>query len=229
MSEALSASRLVSPEALEQEYLDALLRPDLSGARTLIDAALAAGFQAKEAYLRVIAPAMHEIGRLWETAQISVAQEHLATQISQIVLAGLGLRLAAAGNIGRGRVAIVASTPGEMHALATQMVGDFLENQGWDVLALGANVPAHELVELARERQATLVALSTALPGHLLSVTRTCQRLRQLEPAPYIVVGGRAYRDDPGQAVAVGADAFVSDPDALLAHLADVLGSDAGA
>jgi methanogenic corrinoid protein MtbC1 len=229
LSEALSASRLLSPEALEQDYLDALLRPDLSGARALVDAALAGGLPTKEAYLRVIAPAMHEIGRLWETAQISVAQEHLATQISQIVLAGLGLRLGAAGDVGCGRVAIVASTPGEMHALATQMVGDFLEIQGWDVLALGANVPAQELVELARQRQATLVALSTALPGHLLSVTRTCQRLRQLEQVPYIVVGGRAYRGDAGQAVAVGADAFVSDPDALLAHLAEVFGSDAGA
>jgi methanogenic corrinoid protein MtbC1 len=229
VSEAPSALRGDFPEALEQQYLTCLLKPDLGGARALIDDALGAGLPAREAYLRVVAPAMYEIGRLWETAQISVAQEHLATQISQIVLAGLGLHLPPRGDVGRSRVAIVASSPGELHALGTQMVGDFLEIQGWEVLALGADVPAPELVALADERGAALVALSTALPGHLLSVTRTCQLLRQLDRTPHIVVGGRAYGGDAGLARAVGADAFAPDPDALLTHLAEVFTDDARA
>ena len=229
MSDTLSAARHASPEALEQEYLASLLKPDLKRARALIDDAIAEGLPADEAYLRVIAPAMYEIGRLWETAQISVAQEHLATQISQMVLAGLGVQLPVAANVGHGRVAIVASTPGELHALGTQMVGDFLENQGWRVLALGANAPAQELVELASDRRAIVVALSTALPGHLLSVTRTCQLLRQLDHPPYIVVGGRAYRGDPAQALAVGADAFAASPATLLSHLAEIFSADARA
>ncbi|HET9094563.1 MAG TPA: cobalamin-dependent protein [Solirubrobacteraceae bacterium] len=227
MSDTLGVARAVSPEALEREYLTSLLAPDLGRARELIDEALTAGLSAREVYLRVIAPAMTEIGRLWETARISVAQEHLATQISQIVLAGLAGRLAGADDVGRGRVAIVASTPGERHALGTHMVADFLEVQGWRVLALGADVPARELVELAAERRAAVVALSTALPGHLLAVTRTCQLLRRLDPPPHIIAGGRAYRDDPAQARAVGADAFAADPDAMLDHLAAVFGADA--
>lgn len=229
MSDALGTASPVSARALQQAFLGCLLAPDLRGARGLIDDALAAGLPATQAYLRVVAPAMQEVGRLWETAQISVAQEHLATQISQMILAGLGSRLSRSGDVGRGRVALVASSPGELHSLATQMVGDFLEVQGWRVLALGADVPAQELVALASQRQAAVVALSTALPGHLLSVTRTCQLLRRLTAPPHIVVGGRAYRGDAGQALAVGADAFAPDPEALLAHLADVFGADARA
>ncbi len=229
MSEALGAAPAVSVAALERDYLALLLAPDLREARGLIDEALDCGLPASQAYLRVITPAMHEIGRLWETAEISVAQEHLATQISQIVIAGLGGRLAAGANVGADRVAIVASTPGELHALGTQMVADFLEGQGWQVLALGADVPAQELVELTRTRRAAVVALSTALPGHLLSVTRTCQLLHQLNEPPHVVVGGRAYRGDPAQAYAVGADAFAPDPEALLTHLAEVFGAHARA
>ncbi len=227
MNDTLGAFRAVSPEALEQAYLAALLTPDVSRAQEVIDTALAAGLPPQDAYLRVIAPAMAEVGRLWATARISVAEEHLATQVSQIVLAGLGARLPATTDVGRGRVAIVASTPGERHALGTQMVADFLEIQGWQVLALGADVPARELARLAGSRRATVVALSTALPGNLLAVTRTCQLLRQLDPPPHILVGGGAYRDGPVQAGAVGADAFAADPEAMLAHLASVFGSDA--
>jgi methanogenic corrinoid protein MtbC1 len=126
---------------------------------------------------------MHEIGRMWETAAISVAQEHLSNQITQTVIATLAPHVSGGEPVGASRVALVSSSPGEMHAVGAQMVGDFLEAQGWTVLALGANIPVGELVELVRAREAQLVALSTALPGHLLSVTRTCQLLRR-PPGP---------------------------------------------
>jgi methanogenic corrinoid protein MtbC1 len=219
VSQAPGTLQARSADDLERDYLQCLIAPDGRRARQLVEHALAAGVPAATIYLRVIVPAMHEIGRLWETAQLSVAQEHLATQITQAVIASLGLHLTAGDRIGAGRVAIASSTPGELHALAGQIVADFLEAQGWTVLALGADVPAHELVALAHEREAQLVALSTALPGHLLQVTRTCQLLRQLPTPPYIVAGGRAYGGDATRARAVGADAFADDPEGLLAHL----------
>ena len=216
MNHAQASPTSLSPEALQREYLRCLLVPDGRGARTLVGEAVAAGVPAATLYLRVITPAMYEIGRLWETACISVAQEHLATQITQVVIATLSLGLRAPGCLGTGRLAIVAATPGELHALGSQMVADFLEAHGWSVLALGADVPGHEVAGLARTRQPDVVALSTALPGHLLSVTRTCQLLRRLPAPPFVVVGGRAYGGDPSRASAVGADAFADDPQSLL-------------
>jgi methanogenic corrinoid protein MtbC1 len=216
VSEPSAAQEAFSPQRLEQEYLGCLLAPDAREARRLIERALAAGVPAATLYLQVIAPAMYEIGRLWEAAEVSVAQEHLATQITQAVIASLSLHVYGGEPVGAGRVAIVSSSPGELHALGSQMVADFLDAQGWLSLALGADTPVHELVALTQEREAQLVALSTALPGHLLSVTRTCQLLRQLRKPPLIVVGGRAYSGDEARALAVGADAFADDPQALL-------------
>jgi methanogenic corrinoid protein MtbC1 len=181
-----------SPQALERKYLALLLAPDGRQAQTLVQDALAAGVPAATLYLDVIARAMYEVGRLWETAQVSVAQEHLATQITQTVIAALGLHLTGGDPVGAGRTAVVSSSPGETHALGGQMVSDFLEAQGWSVSHLGAGTPEPALADLAGARGADVVALSTSLPGHLLSVTRTCELLRRLPAAPYIVVGGRA-------------------------------------
>jgi methanogenic corrinoid protein MtbC1 len=218
---------MLDPRALEHEYLRHLLAPDGRAARDVVERALSDGVPAATLYLQVIAPAMHEIGRLWETAKISVAQEHLSTQITQAAIATLGLYLDVGDPVGVGRVAVVSSSPGEMHSLGTQMVADFLETQGWEVLNLGADTPASEVAELARRRQAAVVALSTALPGHLLSVTRTCHLLRQLDEPPYIVAGGRAYGGDPQRALALGADAFASDPERLLEVLGRRFAGDA--
>ncbi len=211
----------LAPPALERDFLACLLAPDARGARQVVEDALAAGVSADVIYLQVVTPAMREVGRLWETAAVSVAQEHLATQITNAVLATLALRLSGGSPVGAGRVAVVASTPGERHALGSQMVADFLEAQAWSVLALGADTPTPELVELVRERDAQVVALSTALPGHLLSVNLTCERLRRLPSPPYIVAVGRAYAGDRARALAVGADAVADDPQTLLALLAD--------
>jgi MerR family transcriptional regulator, light-induced transcriptional regulator len=227
LTPALSATDTPSPEALEREYLDCLLAPNGRRARKLVQDALHGGLPASTIYLRVIAPAMVEVGRLWETAQIGVAQEHLATQISQMVIAALGSELVGSADVGQGRVAIAASSPGELHALGTQMVADFLETQGWQVLALGADTPLDALVDLVRRRGASLVTLSTALPGHLLAVTHTCQRLRALPDPPFVVVGGRAYGGEEPRALATGADAFAEDPDTLLSLLAVRFGADA--
>jgi methanogenic corrinoid protein MtbC1 len=216
-----------TPQALMQEYVRYLVTPDARRARLLIEDSLLAGVSAATIYLEVIDPAMREIGRLWQAAQVSVAQEHLATQITQAVIATLGLALNGTTTVGRGRLAVVASSPGERHSLGGQMVADFLESQGWTALALGPDTPIVDLVGFARSQQAELVALSTALPRNLLLVTRTCGLLRRLDPMPMIVVGGQAYGGNARQALAVGADAFAESPVDLLDLLASRFAHDA--
>ncbi len=215
-----SSPEVPAARALMENYVRCLVTPDASGARLLIEDSLLAGVSAETIYLEVIDPAMREIGRLWESAQVSVAQEHLATQITQAVIATLGLALSGTTTVGRGRLAVVACSPGERHALGGQMVADFLESQGWTALALGPDTPITDLVGFARAQRAELVALSTALSRNLLSVTRTCGLLRRLDPAPMVVVGGQAYGGDAQRAAAVGADAFADSPVVLLELLA---------
>jgi methanogenic corrinoid protein MtbC1 len=227
MSGIDSGPEVPTPQALMREYVRCLVTPDARRARLLIEDSLLAGVSAATIYLEVIDPAMREIGHLWEAAQVSVAQEHLATQITQAVIATLGLALNGTTTVGRGRLAVVASSPGERHALGGQMVADFLESQGWTALALGPDTPIADLVGFARSQHAELVALSTALPRNLLSVTRTCGLLRRLDPIPMIVVGGQAYRGNAQQAHAVGAHAFADSPLDLLELLASRFASDA--
>jgi len=226
---APSAEPLREPDPLERlrdDYLEAVLGPDARRARAMVDDACESGVPVARIYLEVLQPALHEVGRLWQEARIAVANEHLATQITGSVLAGLAGRLTL-GTSGTGRRAIVSCSPGELHVLGGQMVSDFLEADGWDVLPLGADVPADDLAALAGRERVALVALSTALPVHLLAAGAACAALRRLDDPPYIVAGGQAFAGDEVRARAVGADAYAADPAALLRLLAGRFGTGA--
>jgi len=201
-------------------YLAHILTPDARNAWNVIVAAMDDGVAAGRLYLDVLAPAMVEIGRLWETAQIGVAQEHLATQITQTVLARLAPSLEQEV-AGRRRRALVSGTPHELHGIGARMVADFLEAAGWEVLLLGPDAPQGEIVALAQERRPDVVALSTSLSFNLLSAGRAFAALRaHCAPVPLLVAGGRAYEDDPERARLMGADVFARDPETLIAELA---------
>lgn len=205
---------------VRRRYVDHILAPDARIAWSVIVEALDAGAAPGRLYLEVLTPAMEEVGRLWETAQIGVAQEHLATQITQSILARLAPSLEQQV-AQQPRLALVSGTPHELHAIGARMVADFLEAAGWEVLLLGPDVPQGEIVGLARQRRPDVVALSTSLSFNLLAAGRVFAALRaHCEPVPLLVAGGRAYEHDAARARLMGADVFAGDPETLVAELA---------
>ena len=158
-------TRTLDVEEHRRAYLDALLARDVGAARAVIEASLGEGLEVPEIYLGILQPALYEIGRWWAVGDFSVADEHSATAVTQSVLGMLGPRMRTAPK--DGRLAVVSGSPEERHALGVQMVADFLEGDGWEVLNLGASTPARDLAGLADAERPDVVALSTATPAAL--------------------------------------------------------------
>ena len=70
-------------------YLAAIRAGERRRAFALVDQACAAGVGLRTLYLDVFQPALREIGRLWQENEITVAEEHLATAITEIAMARL--------------------------------------------------------------------------------------------------------------------------------------------
>ena len=83
------------PEALGELALTcrlltrALVQGQRRAALTLVTEALDNGAPLLDVYVDLLQTAQFEIGRLWETNAITVAQEHMATAITQYVMAQL--------------------------------------------------------------------------------------------------------------------------------------------
>jgi methanogenic corrinoid protein MtbC1 len=196
-------------ESVQSSYQRALLGADIAGAQAVLEQAVADGASVRALYLDVLQPTLYEIGRRWSHAEISVAQEHLATAATQSAMARLASVLEPSGT--RPGVAIVACVSDELHAIGGRMVADFLQSDGWDVHFLGQVTPSEDLAALASRLGAKVVALSAALPERSPRVREVVAALRALDPAPFVLCGGQAFGGSPERALATGADAFAGD------------------
>lgn len=110
---------------------------------------------------QVALPLMSEVGVRWHQGKLSVAQEHLTSQILRSLLGNL-IRLSCPS---RSPVKMVIATPvGEWHefgALAAAMLASTI---GIEPIYLGPNVPAKEIAETARRTEAHLIVLAITIP-----------------------------------------------------------------
>lgn len=211
------------PISLER-YVDALVRPDPRAAKAVVEDLVQDGQDVRAIYLEVLGPALEEIGRRWQQAQISVAHEHLATATTKAVMARLAPMVGSKDVPVRGRTIVLACSPGELHGVGLRMVADFLEGDGWSVLELGPDTPTADLLSIVASERPDAVGLSTALHSHLDEARQAVAALTALDPRPFVVVGGAAYAGDATLAASVGADGFAADAGTTSALLRERFG-----
>ena len=201
-------------------YVDAVLAGSRQRSRAVVDEARAAGVDIRTLYLHIFQPALREVGRLWQENRITVADEHLATAITQALMAQLYGEIFSAARAPQ-RTLVAACVDSERHEVGLRMVCDLLEMQGWDTTFLGSTVPSDSLAAMLRERRPDAVALSVSLASHVPRLARTVAELRDTlgEETPAIVVGGRPFMDQPSLASRVGADIVALDADQAVQRL----------
>lgn len=194
----------VDLDGLRSDYLAALLRGERRAAlAVVVERGVRLGVPVAALHSAVIQECQREIGRLWQENVISIAQEHQATAISQLVLAHLyDLAPRAADNDKR---VVVACVEGELHDFPSRLVADALDLAGFEVRYLGANVPTRSLVDLVRSQAVDLVALSVTMAFNVPSLRDAVRELRAATSAR-IAVGGGACLWAEGTAESVGAD-----------------------
>jgi len=212
-------SQLLIPdphEALRKAYLSAQLKGNRREAlRLVVDEGLLRGIPFATLHSEIIRKAQWEIGRLWQENHISVAQEHMATAISQLALSHLYRHLPR--DPPNGRTVMVSCVEGELHELGARMASDFLEMAGFDVRFLGASVPVEHLVREVRESPPDLLALSVTMTFHLSALREAVAAVRAAVPRVPLVVGGLAISWAPGVDAELGVPFIGTDASELVA------------
>ena len=174
---------------LGRAYADALLSADEAAAEIAIREAMDAGLDTARIDDEIIAPALWRIGDLWERGEISVADEHIATEISIRVLALQREAQRVAHSLGEHRV-VLAAPAGEQHMVALRMVDNLLRNAGYDVAMLGSDVPGEDLITLMHRRPPAVVCLTSTMAGPAGEMLATIDALQRRWPAIGFVIGG---------------------------------------
>lgn len=126
----------------------------------------------------VIREVMRGVGQWWEEGRLGVGGEHLASETVTEALFQLRRNLAPPNGTGTDRpVALVGCAEGERHVIGANAVRLLLEQRGWQVRFLGADVPVDSWEELQKEYRADLVCISFSSLRAWADVVRTVRRL----------------------------------------------------
>jgi len=193
---------------LARGYLTAALDGERSTALRLLLDAVASGTSVRDIYLWVFQPVQREVGRLWLLNEVTVAQEHYITAMTQLAMAKLyeHVFVTAPGN----RTLVAACVGGELHELGARMVADFFEMEQWTTYYLGANAPKAAIVQAVEDRGADVLALSATMAFHVGEIAETIALLRATESTSQtkVLVGGYPFNVAPALWHRVGADGW---------------------
>jgi MerR family transcriptional regulator, light-induced transcriptional regulator len=174
---------------LSRAYAVALLSGDEIAAEIAIREAMEARLSTAEIDEAIIVPALWLVGQLWERGEISVADEHMATEISIRVLA-LQREAERLGRARRDQRIMLAAPAGELHVVALRMIDNLLRDAGYAVVMLGADVPADALAASARRHQPHVICLSSTMPSGADQVVISIHEVEQAWPGAGFVLGG---------------------------------------
>lgn len=184
-----------------------LLAGDHAGAWGVVEAAMSSGLDPAAIYVRLLAPALRDIGEGWAQGTIGIADEHRASAAAARLVGRLGPRFIHRGRP-RGRL-VIGTPPGEHHGLAVSMAADHLRGAGWEVIELGCDLPVADFVRGVTEAgSVSAIAVSITTAPAVRAAHDLIRALRFAELGP-IVVGGGAV--NPEAALRLGADAWASD------------------
>ena len=145
-----------------------------------------------ELYENVIRVSLYDVGRLWETNQISVATEHLATAIIEGILGELYGQIISGKPVNR--KVVVVCVENEQHQVGAKMVADTFTMNGWESYFLGAGIPSADLIKFIQQTNPDLIALSLSVYLNFANLLKLLETIREVFPDLQIIVGGQAFR-----------------------------------
>jgi len=174
---------------------EALFARDLSAADSLLGDALAFS-SPEDVILDVIAPVLAKTGEAWESNDISVATEHLATNyIRQRLLMWM---LSGPPPKSVSPIAL-ACAPNEWHEGSLLILGALLRRRRWPIAYLGQSMPLQDLAHFLRDynpSMAVLVAMTEDSASELAQWPQWLPDAAQ-NGKPIIGYGGRVFNLQP--------------------------------
>ena len=107
----------------------------------------------------LIGPLNVAIGDAWMRGQIQVFEEHMATEVVQVVLRQALAGIPEPDTAARPRV-LLSTLPGEPHGLGLLMAEAIFALEGCPCISLGTQTPLWDVVMAAAAHRADIVALS---------------------------------------------------------------------
>jgi len=199
-----------------------LVRSDESdgeGAWTLIEEIVEAGAPVETVYAGLLTPVAREMGVLWEADECDFTEVAMVCGRLQRIIRRIAARHHQSP-LGAGPRVLVSALPESHHTLGPLIVAESLAGQGIDVSV------GEPFISDMDPSEFRVVAISIARVEEAEAAEAYIEDLRARAPEIRIIVGGAAFREDPGMVTRLGADGWAEDASSAALLVRDITGTD---
>jgi 5-methyltetrahydrofolate--homocysteine methyltransferase len=153
---------------------------------------------------------MENIGNKFSSGEYFLSELIWAAHIMKEAMAILEPYLKATDIIPKGKI-VIATVEGDLHDIGKNIAISLLKSAGFEIIDLGVDVSAEKILDMAKETNADIIAL-TALLSHVVPyMERTVKAINDssIGNKVKILIGGRVFNEESSKRV--GADAYAKD------------------
>lgn len=187
-------------ESIYLHYLNSLLDGDKKQCFQIVEKLIEDKIPLKEIYLKLFQRSMYRIGSMWQNSRCSIADEHIATKITESLIEYVSAQ--STNGKCQNKLALITCVDKEFHELGARMVAGFLEAAGWDVVFIGSNTPQKEILNLIGSKSPDIVGISNNYYINISRLVDLISLIKKDYPDQEIIVGGQALSEGRGQIIA---------------------------
>lgn len=172
-------------------------------------------------YNDIVSNAMKYIGYMWESGEISVAKEHIASNVLNDILIKLIDELPDQDD--KYIHMFLSSAPNEYHGLGIKIASRVFQKLGFKVTNVGTNISSKEIKKAIMEFRPDVVVFSATLQTSLLDISLLIEDIvndRAIFANPFkIGIAGNAFENMIHPAKTLKADFYINNIDDIFFYI----------
>lgn len=173
-----------------RKIYEAVLKGNRRGMAALVRAALDSGAVPQDLLNDKLIPAINEVGELFNQQKYFLPQLIASAEAMKIAVEHLEPLLVKDAQMEKLGVVVIATVAGDVHDIGKNLVALMLKNYGFDVRDLGKDVPTEEIIRVAGEVDADIIAVSALMTTTMLEMKEIVKQRDAAGLRAKIMIGG---------------------------------------
>lgn len=188
---------------------DAVIKGDRDGVTAIVERELAAGADPFALVQEKLIPGITEVGVKYERREYFLPQLIRSAETMQVAFRTLKPLLEAQRGAAKRPVIVMATVEGDIHDIGKNIVTLMLGNHGFEVVDLGKDVKAVDIVDAAERHKACIIGLSALMTTTMVRMEDTVRLVKERGLDTKVIIGGAVVTK--AFAEAIGADGYSTD------------------
>lgn len=204
-----AAAASVKKEENVPPVFKAVLEGDKGGIVELCKSAVAGGEKPGDIINGQLIPAINKVGEFFEKKVYFLPQLIASAGAMETAIGYLEPLIEKTGDEGKSATVVIATVEGDVHDIGKNLVALMLRNYGFNVIDMGKDVPACDIIDKAMETEADVIGLSALMTTTMVRMKEVVELAKERGCTSKIIIGGAAVTKE--YADEIGADGYSED------------------